>query len=64
LDYTESRDSYAKRKFKFRVNEAVVRYKGFSLLKLMPLGYLYILKPLLVGLIPGGLLRVVKRKIS
>lgn len=64
LDYTESRASYAKRKFKFRVNEAIVRYKGFSSLKLMPLGYVYIFKPILVGLIPGGLLRVVKRKTS
>jgi hypothetical protein len=61
LQYTESRGSYSKRKFKYRINEVVVRYKGYKLLDLMPQGYLYSLKPIIVGLIPSVVLRWIRK---
>lgn len=64
LRYTESRDSYAKRKFKYRYNELIVRFKGFRQLGLMPIGLLFMFKPILIGLIPGSFLRFIKRKIK
>ena len=46
-----------RRTWRRRWEEAQVRWRGFGELGLMPLGALYAAKPLLVGLIPQGLLR-------
>lgn len=48
---------YSKRKFKYRINEAIVRYKGFKKLKLFPKGLIYVIKPIIVGLIPQKILK-------
>lgn len=45
-----------KRKYRYRINEAVVRWKGFKGLGLMPEGILYVVRPLAVGLVPHTLL--------
>lgn len=45
-----------KRKYKFRIEEAVVRHKGFKNLGLYPKAIPYVIKPLLVGLIPKKIL--------
>lgn len=45
-----------KRLYRYRLNEAVVRMKGFTAMGLMPLGFPYVLRPLIVGLIPHKLL--------
>lgn len=55
-------DTYKRRKYKYRLNECVVKYKGFRNLGLMPKGLIYALKPLVVGLIPIRLLNVLKNK--
>ncbi len=54
--YREDYVSLKKRKYKYRIDEAIVRYKGFKSLNLLPAGIIFVLKPLLVGLIPGRLL--------
>lgn len=51
-DYREDRENMAKRKYHYRVNEAIIRCQGFWKLGLLPQGILYVIKPLLVGLIP------------
>jgi glycosyltransferase involved in cell wall biosynthesis len=59
------REDYAalkRRKYRYRINEAFVRYKGFKALGLMPSGFLYVIKPLLVGIIPRGILNLLKDK--
>lgn len=53
LNYYEGRDSFLKRKYKYRINEAKVRLEGYSRLNLLPKGYLYVIKPLIVGFIPN-----------
>ena len=45
-----------KRKYRYRINEAIVRFRGFKELGLMPEGILYTLRPLAVGLIPHTIL--------
>lgn len=61
LDYYESRQSMKKRKYKYRVGEAAVRFKGYRTLGLLPQGLPFVIKPLLVGLIPKALLRLQKK---
>jgi glycosyltransferase EpsE len=62
--YREDIQSIKKRKYKFRIQEAKVRYIGYKKLKLLPLGYLYIIKPLIVGLIPVKCLQKIRKNIS
>lgn len=64
LEYYEGRYSFVKRKFRYRFNESKVRFEGYKKLKLYPLGYLYVIKPLVVGLIPGKLLNRIKRNLN
>ena len=61
LDYREDEICYSKRKYKYRINEFVVRLKGFKSLKLYPIGYIYAFKPLIVGLIPQKVLRTFRK---
>lgn len=61
--YREDANSYAKRKFKYVITDARVRLRNFKKLKLMPKGYLYVLKPFIVALVPKKLrARLHKRK--
>lgn len=48
--------SIARRKYINRVKEAVVKFKGFQKLRMPIYAYIFVLKPLIVGLIPGKLL--------
>ena len=38
--------------YRHRINEAMVRFDGFRRLGLMPLGMIFVIRPLIVGLIP------------
>lgn len=58
----EDREAYKRRSYKFRLDEAKVRYQGFKRLGLLPEGIPYIIKPLIVGLIPQRLLRYVRKE--
>ena len=51
-----------KRKFIYRLDEVIVRYKGFKNLGLFPKGYIYVIKPLIVSLIPNEILSNLQRK--
>lgn len=51
-----------KRKYKYRIDEMIVRYKGFKALNLFPRGIIYIFKPLIVGLIPNSILFDIRNK--
>lgn len=65
FQYREDQTSYEKRKFKFRLNEAKIRYRNFKEMKLLfPIGWLYVARPVLGGLIPTGLIAWMKRKES
>ena len=64
LRYTESDVTIRKRKYRYRIDEAIIRYKGFKTLDLFPKGYLYVLKPLFIGLIPNFVAKKIKQHIS
>ena len=61
LYYNENLDNYKRRKYRFRVDEFKIRLKAFKTLKLMPKGYLYALKPLIVGLVPRRIQYLLKK---
>jgi glycosyltransferase EpsE len=62
LKFREDKGAYKRRRYKFRYDEAKVRYKGFKMLELMPIGYLYTIKPLIVGIIPQEILALLRRE--
>lgn len=62
--YYEGQHSVHKRKFRFRICEFIVRIQGYYKLKLYPLGLFYIWKPIFVGLIPGKMLLIIRKKNS
>ena len=56
----EDENSFKRRKYRYRFVEMYVKFKGFWLLKLMPKGLLFAVKPLIAGLIPIQLLNALK----
>ncbi len=55
--FCEDKNAYKRRKYRYRINEAKVRFEGFQNLGLMPRGIPYVIKPLAVGLMPRFLLK-------
>lgn len=60
-EFCEDQAAQKRRKYCYRIDEAIVRWKGFSALHLLPYGIPYVIKPLLVGLLPKRVLRFLKR---
>lgn len=54
--------TYSRRKYRYRFNECAVKFFGFKNLGLMPRGILFAVKPLIVGLLPTGVLNKLKEK--
>lgn len=54
LSYREELGSFRRRKYRYALTEARVRWRGFRRLGLLPRGLPFVVKPLLVGLIPRG----------
>ena len=59
--YREDKNCYSKRKYRYRICEFVVRLKGFYSLKLYPKALFYVIKPLIVGLIPQQVLKKMRK---
>lgn len=60
--FLEDEKALKRRKYRYRIDEAKVRYRGFKSLGLLPRGIFYVIKPLIVGLIPAKLLAKMRRK--
>lgn len=60
--FREDKNAFRRRKYKYRLDEAKIRYNGFKRLGLLPKGYIYVLKPLVVGLIPQSLLAILRNE--
>ncbi len=58
--FCEDKNTLKRRKYRYRIDEAKVRYQGFKRLGLLPRGIPYVIKPLIVGLIPARLLSWLK----
>lgn len=61
LQYREDIVAYQKRKYRYRIHEYQVRKKGFHILGIQKHHYHFIVKPLIVGLIPKWFMRVFKK---
>lgn len=62
FQYYEGQENLIKRKYRYRITEARVRFRGFRDNKMLLRGLPYVVKPLLVGLLPGKMLREMKKK--
>lgn len=51
----DDQNAYKRRKFKYRINEAYVKFLAVKELKLPFWGYIFVLRPIVVGLLPGFL---------
>lgn len=61
FDFREDKESYKRRKYRYRVNEFLIRIEGFKKLGLYPQGIIYIFKPLVIGLIPYSIQKKLRR---
>ena len=60
--YRETRDSYKKRKVRFRLHEAKIRYKNYKKMGILfPIGWIYVFRPIAACLIPTKVLEFMKR---
>lgn len=63
FDYRDDRENTKRRKkYKYRINEFKVRLHGFKELKLMPKGFIYAFKPLVLGLLPVSFITWIKKR--
>lgn len=62
FDYREDGIGSKKKKYKYRLNEAKVRYEGFKALGLLPKGFIYVVKPFIAGVIPQKAIKYFQRK--
>lgn len=61
--YREDMDSYKKRTFRHRMNEARCRYRNFKAMGILfPRGWIYMLRPVAACLVPYRLLAWIKRR--
>ena len=60
--FRENQQSYSRRKYRYRVNEYIIRKEHFSKLGFLPKYYIYCLKPLIVGIIPISILKKIRNK--
>lgn len=56
----EDAGAFRRRKYRYRLKEMMVKLRGFARLGLMPKGFLFAVKPLIVGLLPMHLLEWLK----
>lgn len=60
--YREDRNSYVKRKFRYRMAEMRIRFRNFKELGILfPYGWLYVIRPLLAAAVPAGIIWRAKR---
>lgn len=62
--FRQDSESIKRRKYKNRIKEFLVKFKGFRLLHMPLYSYVFVLKPLVVGLIPKTLLEHIKAYIK
>ncbi|WP_423189028.1 glycosyltransferase [Alkalibacterium sp. f15] len=62
LLYREDASTFKRRSYNNRFDEMKVRYRGFKRMDLLPLGFPYVIKPLIVGLIPQRVLKILRRE--
>lgn len=61
FDYTLSDSLNSRRALKYRINEMVTRYRRFKELGKMPFVLPYVIKPLVIGLLPEKIIKAMKK---
>ncbi len=63
FSYREDKSSYQRRNLQRRINEARVRYDNFRKMGILfPTGWVYVLRPIFASMIPGKMLKGIKRR--
>lgn len=62
IKYRMDKNGYKKKKYRYRLTEAKVRYVYYRKMKVDFIYYIYVIKPLIVGLIPKKILENYHRK--
>ena len=62
FNFRENTQSLKRRKYKYRINEYMVKFDNFKRMNILPKYYIFCLKPLIVGLIPGKILLKIRNK--
>lgn len=62
FDYCLDENGYRKQKFRYRIDEVVIKHRGFKRLGLLPKGYLYLLKPLISGILPQKVKKLIFKR--
>lgn len=62
IDYRMDTDGYKKKKFKYRLLEAKIRFHYYRKLKISIFQYVYCLKPIVAGLMPKRLMQHYQKK--
>ena len=57
----DDRDAISRRKLKFRFNESCVMLQAVRMLGLSPAYYFWVLRPIAVGLLPGGIYKILHK---
>lgn len=60
--YREDLDGMKKRKMKYRINEMIVRYHGFKSLNIILVGIPFLIKPILVGMLPNRIIKFLHKR--
>lgn len=60
--YRDDRDSYKKRKFRYRLNEAYVSFLAVKMLHLPIWNIIYASRPIVVGLLPSSIYEILHKK--
>lgn len=55
----EDQGAYARKRFRHRVDEAILRAHGYGAMKAPPWAYVHVLRPLAIGLLPPRMLRLI-----
>lgn len=50
--------------FKYRINESIIRFKNYFSLKLYPIGFIYVFKPIFLGMLPTNIVRFIKERFN
>lgn len=61
--YQEDENAYSRRKYRYRILAFKMKFNFFRKTKLMPAGFFYALRPLIVGLVPNKIAYYIKRKV-
>lgn len=63
FQYREDKTSFKRRSMVSRVNEAKLRYRNFKEMGMLwPVGWIYVIRPIVAGMLPNTLLMWLKRK--